>query len=403
MELTFTAIEGNSKRYKILIVTLGALTMAGLIAYILSYLKGFQVWGISNLTIWGQLITVDIYFIGLSAGSLVVSSLTYVLGREQYRPIGRLAVFMGLLLMAGAMLCVLADLGRPEKFWRLFMYFYLSNMTSMFAINGIFYAGYIALLLVYLGGALTNNRALTRIVAPVAVLWAVLVHMGTGAIFGFVATREIFYSSLKPVEFISAAFASGLALVILLTVITSKFANRHIDNKMVVSLGRLLSILIAILVVLIITDKLTHFYPPEREGVLFLATGSFSWMFWLLQIMFGYVVPLAILVHPRWGKTVQGIATAAAFNVVGIFGERAALVIPGLAHAMPYYPGHIEGLWGARGGFPIMPVETILVVGIFAFLGLLYVLGLKYLELLPAKEDGEQAPAPVESPTPASE
>ncbi|PIU56562.1 MAG: hypothetical protein COS88_02680 [Chloroflexi bacterium CG07_land_8_20_14_0_80_51_10] len=390
MELTFAPLEGNSTRYKALIGALGALVLAGVIAYVISYLEGFRLWGINNSIIWGQLITVDIYFIGLSAGSLVVSSLTYVFGHEQYKPIGRMAVFMGLLLMMGAMVCVLTDLGRPEKFWRLFMYGYLSNMTSMFAINGIFYAGYIILLLTYLGCALANSK-LTKIIAPIAVLWAILVHMGTGAIFGFISTRHIFYSSLKPVEFISAAFASGLALVMLFSFITLKFSNRKIDKNMYVSLGRLLSILILILVVLVTTDKLTHFYPPERGGVLFLTQGAFSWIFWVLQIICGYVIPLIILFHPRWGKTMGGVMAAAAINVIGIFGERMAIIFPGLAQTLHYYPGHIEGMWGVRGGFPIMPAETLITIGIFAFLGLIYALGLKYLDLLPAQKEDKEA------------
>jgi hypothetical protein len=74
-----------------------------------------------------------------------------------------------------AMLSVIMDLGRPEKFWRLFMFFYLNNMTSMFAINAIFYSSYVGLLVFYLGSALANNVKLTRRVAPIAIACAVLV------------------------------------------------------------------------------------------------------------------------------------------------------------------------------------------------------------------------------------
>ena len=147
MQVTFEAVKGNSRNYKILVGVLGALVLAGMVAYAIAYLYGFRLWGVNNSVTWGQLITVDFFFIGLSAGSLVVSSLVYVFGQEKYKPIGRMAVYMGLLLMMGAMFTVLTDLGRPEKFWRLFMYFYLSNMKSMFGINGIFYAVYILRLL----------------------------------------------------------------------------------------------------------------------------------------------------------------------------------------------------------------------------------------------------------------
>ncbi len=390
MQLNFTPIKGTSRNYRVLVAILAALVVTGVTAYVVSYLAGFRLWGINNSVSWGQLITVDIFFIGLSAGSLVVSSLVYVFGQERYKPIGRMAVFMGLLLMIGAMVCVLTDLGRPEKMWRLFMYGYLSNMKSMFAINGIFYAGYIGLLLAYLAAALANSK-LTKIIAPVAVLWAVLVHMGTGAIFGFIETRGIMYSPLKPVEFISAAFVSGLALVMFLSYVTLKLGKRPINKDMYVSLGRMLIVLIVVLVVLVVTDKLTHFYPPARESVLFLTQGPWSWIFWGMQVTLGYVIPLVILCHPKWGKTVKGVMAACLICVIGIFGERMGIIFPGLSQPLQYYPGEIEGVWGARGGFPIMPAETLMTVGIFCLLGLIYVLGLKYLQLLPAASPEESA------------
>jgi len=224
--MNFSSIEGKSRGYSILVTCLAAMVLLLIVSFAVVYPKGQQVWGVSNIIPWGQLITLDIYFIGLSAGAVIISSLCYVFQREEYKPIGRLAVFLGLLLMMGAMLSVLLDLGRPEKFWRLFMYFYLNNMTSLFAINGIFYTGYILLMLVYLWLILENKMGKAAIVGTVDVLWAVTVHMGTGAIFGLIGNREIFFSPIKPFEFLTAALSSGTALIILSLVLTFKFTRR---------------------------------------------------------------------------------------------------------------------------------------------------------------------------------
>ncbi|HBB17888.1 MAG TPA: hypothetical protein DCZ97_13135, partial [Syntrophus sp. (in: bacteria)] len=298
-------------------------------------------------------------------------------------PIGRLAVFLGLLLMMGAMLSVLLDLGRPEKFWRLFMYFYLNNMTSLFAVNGIFYTGYILLMLVYLWLILENKMAQAAIVGTVDVLWAIAVHMGTGAIFGLIGNREILFSPIKPFEFLAAALSSGAALIILALAVTYTFTRRKIEPALIVSLGKLLSMIIAVLSVLVFVDKLTHMYFPNREGTVYLFTGNYWWLFWVFQIGMGILIPLALLVYPRTGRTVRGVVLAAVFVVLGVLGERAALVIPGTAHPQPIYPGHIEGVWGAPGIFFITPWETLLTLGIVSFVGLFFVLGLKYLEILP--------------------
>ncbi|MFH0966370.1 MAG: NrfD/PsrC family molybdoenzyme membrane anchor subunit, partial [Methanobacteriota archaeon] len=147
--------------------------------------------------------------IGLSAGAIVISGLSYVLRRKEYEPIGRIAVFIGLLAFAGAMIFVLVDLGRPEKFWRLFMYGYQNNMTSLFAINSIWYGGYLLLMVVYLWLAMENKAKLAATIGTIDIVWAIGVHSFTGGIFGLISTREIFSSPLKPFEFIAAALTSG--------------------------------------------------------------------------------------------------------------------------------------------------------------------------------------------------
>ncbi|MFC1984927.1 NrfD/PsrC family molybdoenzyme membrane anchor subunit [Chloroflexota bacterium] len=326
MELNFSRIKGDSRGYRIMLGVLGAILIIFLVSYMVSYLKGFQVWGISNAVPWGQLITFDIYFIGLSAGAIVVSSLSYIFKKDEYKPIGRIAVFMGLLLMIGAMVCVLADLGRPEKFWRLFMFFYLNNMTSLFAINGVLYSGYIALMLVYLWLVIEGKHKLALIIGTIDVLWAVLVHTFTGSIFGFISTREILTSSIKPFEFVAAALTSGTALLIVVAVLAFKYSKRNLEKKTIISLGRMLSLIIVVLLVMVFFDKLTHIYFPHRQGALFLFTGPYWWLFWVFQIGMGIVVPLIILFHPRAGKSVKGVVVAAVSVVIGVLGERAALV-----------------------------------------------------------------------------
>ncbi len=391
MELNFSTIEGKSRGYKGLVGFLGLMVVVFIVSFLVAYLKGQQVWGVSNIIPWGQLITFYIYFIGLSAGAIIISSLSYVFKKQAYEPIGRMAVLMGILLMVGAMSFVLVDLGRPEKSWRLFMYFYLNNMTSLFAINSIFYTGYITLMLVYLWLIFEGKKKLAAAVGTVDVLWAVAVHMGTGAIFGLIGNREIFFSPIKPFEFLAAALTSGTSLIILISVVTFKLTQRVIQKELILSLGKLLSYMIIVLLVMVFVDKLTHLYFPNREATVYLLTGDYWWIFWLFQIGMGIAIPLILLIFPRTGKTTGGIVAAAVAVVLGVFGERAALVIPGTAHPQPFFPGRIEGMWGEPGIFPITLWETLLSLSIVSFVVFLFVLGLKYLEILPDR--GDIAPA----------
>jgi molybdopterin-containing oxidoreductase family membrane subunit len=395
MSLTFSTLEGRSRIFLILTAALAVLSLIGFVSFMVSYIQGHQVLGSSNIVPWGMPIVITIYLIGLSAGSLILSSLTYVFRKEEYRPISRIAVFLAIVLIFGAMVGIALDLGRPEKSWRLFMFFVLNNMRSMFAINGILYGGYFLIGVIYLGFIFGEKWKWTRVMGLIAIFWAALVHMGTGAIFGFIAARPIFYSPIKPFEFLAAALVSGLALLMIVVWTLFRFTKRKWDQEILYALSKLLPPLIVVLFTMVLVDKLTHLYPPHREPTLWLLAGPFSWIFWGLQVGCAYVLPFILLAHPRYKKTIQGVMTAACLVVIGIFGERFALVIPGTAYPLNFYPGSIEGIWGEVGSFPLRPMELFMSIGIFALMGLFFLLGLKYLALLPANEGSE----PLDSPT----
>jgi len=395
MELTFSRIEGESRNFKVLLVLLAAFTIIGFICFMISYISGHHVLGSSSIIPWGMPITITIYLIGLSAGSLILSALTYVFGKEEYRPIARLAVFSAIILIFGAMIGIALDLGRPEKSWRLFMFFVLNNMRSMFAINGILYGGYFLIGVIYLGGIFAEKHNFIKLMGKIAISWAALVHMGTGAIFGFIATRPIFFSPIKPFEFLAAAMVSGLALLIIVVVSIFKFTKRNLNKEIIFSLSRLLRVLIVVLAVMVLIDKLTHLYSPHRDPTIWLFTGPYSWIFWGLQVGFAYILPMIILFHPKFGKNLNGVMVASFLVVIGIFGERFSLVIPGTAYPLPFYPGKIEGIWGMAGSFPITWVESFMSLGMFTLMGLLFLIGLKNLELLPVDQSGQPAPEPA--------
>jgi Ni/Fe-hydrogenase subunit HybB-like protein len=398
----FVSLEGKSRGYRFLAAVLAVIALAGFVSFIISYIQGHQLFGSNNVIPWGMPIVLTIYLIGLSAGSLILSSLTYVFGREEYRPIARMAVFLAIVLIFGAMLSIAIDLGRPEKFWRLFMFFYMNNMKSMFAINGILYGGYFVISLVYLGIIFSGSHRASRITGIVAVCWAVLVHMGTGAIFGFIAAREAWFSPIKPLEFLAAALTSGVALLIVAVALTLVLSGRELKKEVIASLGRLLTYFIVILLILIVVDKLTHLYTPHREATLYMLSGQYAWMFWGLQIGLAVVIPLVILSMPRFNKKIGWVVAAAVSVVIGVFFERYYLVIPGAAYPMHYYPGEIQGVWGATGSFPLTPVEMVLSVGIVAFLVFIFIMGLKYLELLPPAGPVKEAVKEVEEAAPES-
>ena len=75
MTTDFVALEGRTRGYRWLVAVLGILALAGFVAFIVSYIQGHQVFGSNNIVPWGMPIVMAIFLIGLSTGSLILSSL----------------------------------------------------------------------------------------------------------------------------------------------------------------------------------------------------------------------------------------------------------------------------------------------------------------------------------------
>lgn len=401
MASAFVTIEGKSRKYYTAVAVLIALTLIGLFCFGLSYIKGHQVFGSSNVVPWGMPIVLAIFLVGLSAGLHILAFLIYVMGQEQYKKVIRAAVYLAVVLIFGAMLAIAIDLGRPEKFWRLFMLFYLNNMTSMFAINSIFYTSYLLSAVIYLVSLLANMKKFSVIMGMVAFGWAMLTHGGTGAIFGFISAREAWFSSLSPFEFIIAAFVSSIALLTLVLLMLFKMTGRHIDWSLISSLQGLTKAFLIGLIILMVAGELTHLYSSNNDAIVYMLTGPYSWLFWVFQITIGIVIPMFLLFYSKTKNHPVSIVICSISIVIGIFMKRYYLVIPGAAYPLHLYPGKIEGVYGAVGSFPLTLAEIGLSIGMIAFLALIFILGLKYLETLPPKPPEEPAKPAAEAASPA--
>src|SRR3990170_8886887 len=147
--MEYTKIEGKSAGSYVLIGIMAVMVVVGLYEFIQGMIQGHESFGTSNVVPWGLPITSVIFFIGASAGALMLSSLTYVFGKEEYKPVSRISIFLAILLIIGALTTILGELGRPDRFMNLFLYG-PENLTSMFAVNSFLYTGYIILSSVYL-------------------------------------------------------------------------------------------------------------------------------------------------------------------------------------------------------------------------------------------------------------
>ena len=386
MKIEYAPLEGRSTQFYALMLVLFVLAGAGMFATYLFYSEGLHLTGMSNRVPWGFSIVMAIYYIGLSAGSLVLSALSALFGRKEFKPFARIAALLAMLLLVGALLSIILDWGRPDRVFVPFMHF---NFASMFSINGLLYSSYIAICFVYLLAMFAEKERLVSVIALIAVIWAIGVHSGTGAIFGFVP-RELFQSALLPPSFIAAALSSGTALMIVVLQLLFRYTKRPFDEEYVRELSRLLAVFILVVFYFLLTENLYRLYlAGSREAQwYFLFGGAHSAVFWVGLIFIGLVIPGVILFNPATKNSIKMINVAAVLHTAGVLCERYIIVIPGQTRPAEILPNmHVEAAarYGNAVGYSISLLEAIQALGIAAIVTLAFILGLKVFAMLPTK------------------
>jgi len=378
MEIRFQKIEGRSPAFRVALGVLALLVLLGLWSTWQMIQHGLYLTGMNQRVPWGLQIIMAVFYIGLSAGSLIVSGLYGVFGKIDYKPFARLAAYIAMLFLISGLLSILTDQGRMGRVFK--EPFHHFNLSSMFSINPSLYSGHIALCVLYLYALFKEKPRLTKFSAVTVVCWAIGVHSGTAAIFGFVP-RELYTSPLLPASFVAAALASGAGFMIVLLFTLFRATERRLDDGLLIWLGQLMRVFIIVVCYLILMENLHRFYlVGSREAARhFLFVGLHGVLFWIGMTIIGFIIPLVIL-YSRRGKQIRWVVTASVLVVFGVLCERYIIVIPGLSHPPDLFPGMkiIESPfneWVAT--YAVSGYEALQTLGVIGFLGLAFLLGIR--------------------------
>ncbi|UOF92399.1 polysulfide reductase NrfD [Fodinisporobacter ferrooxydans] len=380
----------------------------GMVSLVKGYLlEGMTSTNLSNVVPWGEWVAFYIYFIGMSAGSFLLSTLVYGFGMHQYERIGRSALLSAIVCMITAITFIFLDIGRPDHIFNSIIYW---NVTSTMAWEIHFYILYIALLVVELyfsmrvdlvrlansptrfakfygfltfgyrnisDEALQRDRKLLQILGIIGIPLAIFgVHGGTGSIFAVAKARPFLNTGLFPVIFILSALVSGTALSIAIYVAKNKVLKRPSDVTMVRSLGSLLVMFLSIELALEWYEFLIGWYgvkPEELATISTMAGSSWAWTFWLFQMGLAMFVPLILLFLPKTRKSITWIFVASILTIIGVVGVRFNMVVPMLIVPV------MNGLPG--GNYYPTVSEWITSFGLIAMCFLLYTIGEKLLPI----------------------
>jgi len=391
----FEKIKGESAAFFGLFFILLALVLLGAYAFWLEYTEGKIGSGLSNQVAWGLMIANVVYLIGASAGSLIISALAGVFGAEEYKPLSRIAAYLAALMIIGALLSIFIDIGRIEHALNVVRYF---NPTSIFAWNAFLYTSYLIICIIYLIAQFEKWELAVKILAAVAVIWAIFVHSGTGAIIGFIYSVDLWHSPLTPPLFIISAIASGIGIIIPVLILTFRAIGQEVEEKLIRGLSKIMLGMVFAIMYCFAAEYLTLGYVPAHKEalnmLLFSSEYPFSFVFWVLDFGIGLIIPAIILLNPRTKVSPTWVSLAGLLVAAGVYAERYILIVPGLAYPKEILPGMImshEPPFELGASYIPSWIESAEVIGIFALIFLAYLVGLKVFSLIPKKVGVEVA------------
>jgi Ni/Fe-hydrogenase subunit HybB-like protein len=324
---------------------------------------------------WGLLVVAYPYLTGLVAGAFILASLERVFNVREVQPTYRLSLLTALAFLIVAPLPLLAHLGHPERCLEMFL---TPNLNSAMAMFGFVYAWYLAVVLLLeiwfdyrkdlvlwsrqekgfarllhriltLGvtdispGALRFDFRAGKFITMIGIPSAFLLHGYVGFIFGSVKANPWWSSVLIPIVFLFSAMVSGIALVLVLFMLSSLVRGKEIDMPCADKLSSFLLYALIVDFSLELLDFIHRLYQAE-ESIKILSQMISSRLFLsliILQVLLGTLLPLIALFlvspafHSRGLVQVPAelrrlIYFAAAVCIqIGIFSTRWNVVIGG--------------------------------------------------------------------------
>lgn len=344
METTrFSSIEANSAQYWILLGALGLATLIGILSAHHMDIEGHHITGMSNQIVWGFPHVVAIFLIVAASGALNVASISSVFGKTDYKPLARLSALLAIALLVGGLAILVLDLGRPD---RLIVAMTVYNFKSIFAWNIFLYTGFIFITAIYLW--MMMERKMNKFTKPagfIAFIWRLILTTGTGSIFGFLVARQAYDAAIMAPLFIIMSFAFGLAVFILVLQASYKWTNRPLGDALIGKLKNLLGIFVATVLYFVIAYHLTNLYATEHHGIesfILLNGGVYTFLFWVVQILIGCVIPLAIIFIKPMCLSRSMISLASILVIIGGLAQVYVIVIGGQAYPLILFPGMEE-------------------------------------------------------------
>lgn len=397
-------------RFQLWLAFLATIMVAGVVAGWIVFSRGLIVTNLTDLVPWGLWITIDLSSIAMSAGAFLLTAAVYILGLKRFQPVARTATFIGLIGYSMAVMTLMLDIGRPDRFWHALVYW---NPHSLLWEVTMCVTLYLSVLLVEsapifgemewlvkrfpgLASRLQGLHKLAPYLAVAGLMLSILHQSSLGAAYGVLKARPIWYRPDLSVLFMVSAIAGGPSLTVLVSMIAGRLTKHaHIDDSILEKLSMFIGWTLVGYLYFRFWDVLsmTYTYSPGRtEGLSLITQGPLSFNFWFGEMLLGTVLPMLLLIIPRFRKDQLLRGVALALVVGGVVAYRWDTNLAGQLVLASYIPTEQAARYTTY--FPSL-IEFLAGAGVVAYGVMAVSLGVRYLNIVDHGPEASMAHAPV--------
>ena len=331
------ALKG-SKRYYAWMTFLLVVVGIGFLIYLKQLDFGLGITGLSRDASWGFYIANFTFLVGVAAGGVMVV-LPYYL--HDYKAFGKVTILGEFLAIASVVMCItfiLVDLGQPMRVFNVFLY---PTPNSVLFWDTIVLQGYLLLNIVIGWNVLEAERNgvhYQKWLKPfiyLSIPWAISIHTVTAYLYAGLPGRGFWMTAILAPRFLSSAFASGPALLILMCLIIRRVSSFDPGREQIQALAKIVAYAICVNVFFFLCEVFVVFYsqiPEHMDHFKYLFVGFHgkgAYVPWMWSSLILMVIGIILTVNPLTRKNEGVLAVACVVIFMGTWIDKGLGMIAG--------------------------------------------------------------------------
>jgi molybdopterin-containing oxidoreductase family membrane subunit len=341
------ALQGD-KKYWSWVIFLLLVIGAGSIFYMIQLSQGLMVTGMSRDVSWGFYIAQFTYFVGVAASAVMLVMPLYLHNVQKFKNMVILGEFMA---VAAVIIClgfIVVDLGQPQRLFNVLLH---PTPNSILFYDMLVLNGYLLLNIVIGWNNLHaeyKGRPHPQWVKPlvyISIPFAFGIHTVTAFLYQGIPGRHFWLTAIMAARFLSSAFCSGPAILIILSLIVYKLTDYDPGWDAIKSLAKIVTYAMIANVFFFLLEVFTAFYsgiPGHQHTFEYFFTGSHganALVGWMWVMAAAGLLSLVILIPPKFRNNPELLVVGLVLLVTATWIDKGlGLVVGG------FIPNMFEGI-----------------------------------------------------------